>query len=244
MICREVRSYFENPLLVEISPLSGASELWQHVSACPDCNHFMEAQKELAVGLQLAHQSVPEFPGSLDRAVLANYRHYVAQRKAATRWASLRNRFRPVSVLAWAAALAASILIAQEGIVLFFPANTAIVSPQIAARPAASPPPSPITGVTSEVATEKKPEKEQAFSSRREGRVKTSSIREPDALSPAFHSLLYCDPLSCEGTMEIIRVELPSSMLRSAQPSSEADMVAADVLVGSDGIARAIRIVE
>jgi hypothetical protein len=44
--------------------------------------------------------------------------------------------------------------------------------------------------------------------------------------------------------MEIIRVELPSSVLRSAQPSSEANMVSADVLVGSDGIARAIRIVE
>jgi hypothetical protein len=244
MICRELRSYFENPLLVEISPSSGASEVSQHVSACPECNAFMEAQKELAVSLRLAHQSVPELPASLDRAVLANYRHYVAQRQAAIPWGSLRNRFRPVSVLAWAAVLAASFLIAQEEMVLLFPANTAIVSPQIAAGPAVSPPPSPITGVTRGVATVKNPEKEQTFSSRRDGRVKASSIREPDALSPAFHSLLYCDPLSCEGAMEIIRVELPSSVLRSAQSSSEADMVAADVLVGSDGIARAIRIVE
>jgi hypothetical protein len=44
--------------------------------------------------------------------------------------------------------------------------------------------------------------------------------------------------------MEIIRLELPSSVLRSAQASTAANVVSADVLVGSDGIARAIRIVE
>ena len=244
MICREVRSYFENPFLVKISASGGASDLWQHVTACPDCSCFIEAQRELAISLRLAHQSVPEFPASLDQAVLANYRHYIAQRKAATRWAGLRNRFRPVSVLAWATALAASVLIAREEMVLLFPANTAIVSPRLDARPAASPASSSIAGVTRQVAIEKNRGKEQTFSSRRERRLKTSWVRGPDALSPAFSGLLYCDPLSCEGAMEIIRVELPSSVLRSAQPSSEANMVSADVLVGSDGIARAIRIVE
>jgi hypothetical protein len=244
MICREIRSYFENPFLVEIRAGEDANEVSQHVSECPDCNRFLEGQKELAIELRLAHRSVPEFPASLDRAVLANYRHYIAQRKTTSGWASLRNRLRPASVLVWATALAASVLIAQEEMLLLFPGNTAIVSPHPGARPAASPARPPVTGMTKQVAMARNREKEPTLASRPKHGLQTSSIREPDALSPAFRSLLYCDPLSCEGAMDIIRVELPSSVLRSAQPSTQANMVSADVLVGSDGIARAIRIVE
>src|SRR5215472_5633603 len=61
MTCREVRSYFENPLLVQITPPGGSGEVSQHVGECPDCKRFMETQKELAVSLRIAHQSAPEF---------------------------------------------------------------------------------------------------------------------------------------------------------------------------------------
>jgi len=56
---------------------------------------------------------------------------------------------------------------------------------------------------------------------------------------------MYCDQLSCAEAMEIIRVQLPTSMA-GLTPGSTAtgDAVFADVLVGPDGIARGIRIVE
>jgi hypothetical protein len=56
---------------------------------------------------------------------------------------------------------------------------------------------------------------------------------------------MYCDEISCGGTMEIIRMRLPAWGADDAPPSTETNgTVLADVLVGADGIARGIRIVQ
>jgi hypothetical protein len=56
---------------------------------------------------------------------------------------------------------------------------------------------------------------------------------------------MYCDQLSCAEAMEVIRVQLPTSIAGLTPGSTPTDgMVFADVLVGPDGIARGIRIVE
>lgn len=56
---------------------------------------------------------------------------------------------------------------------------------------------------------------------------------------------MYCDELSCGGVMELIRVQLPSSGIEPGSASAPAKApVIADVLVGPDGIARGIRIVQ
>jgi hypothetical protein len=55
---------------------------------------------------------------------------------------------------------------------------------------------------------------------------------------------MYCDVLSCAGAFEVIRMELPAaSANRDPTAQQGSGIVLADVLVGSDGIARAIRIV-
>jgi hypothetical protein len=60
-----------------------------------------------------------------------------------------------------------------------------------------------------------------------------------------FRSLMYCDELSCGGLLTVVRVEVPASDVALTPASNSAsDMVVADVLVGSDGIARGIRIVQ
>lgn len=244
MTCREFHSYFENPLLLETTVLDTSAELSEHVGDCPECNLFIEMQKELAVNLRLASQSAPQVPASLDRAVLANYRQYVAERRVLTRSTSLRNRIRPVSVLAWAAALAAAILVAQEELLLFFPGNTATVTDRQHAAQPASPPQPPNTRTRAQVVAQKNPTREQTLPAHRKHRAPVVSAPAPDSVFPAFSSLLYCDQISCGGAMDVIRLQLPSSVLRSTQASARANLVSADVLVGSDGIARAIRIVE
>jgi hypothetical protein len=55
---------------------------------------------------------------------------------------------------------------------------------------------------------------------------------------------MYCDELSCGGAMDVIRVQLPASTAALAPALSSGGPVFADVLVGSDGIARGIRVVE
>ena len=55
---------------------------------------------------------------------------------------------------------------------------------------------------------------------------------------------MYCDELSCDGGMEVVRVQLPSSAAGFMPvPTVGNRVVTADVLVGADGFARGIRIV-
>ena len=55
---------------------------------------------------------------------------------------------------------------------------------------------------------------------------------------------MYCDELSCDGGMEVVRVQLPSLPAGLMPvPTAGNRVVTADVLVGADGFARGIRIV-
>ena len=50
-----------------------------------------------------------------------------------------------------------------------------------------------------------------------------------------YTALMFCDPLSCSGDTQVVRMELPPSTSAGAQPQ------VADVLVGYDGVVRAVR---
>ena len=57
-----------------------------------------------------------------------------------------------------------------------------------------------------------------------------------------FVALMLCDPLICSGEEQVIRMELPGSTMTSADGSGTRPVVA-DVVVGDDGLVRAMRIV-
>ncbi len=71
---------------------------------------------------------------------------------------------------------------------------------------------------------------------------KAAAVTHRGPLPPGFASLMYCDEMSCTGQMEVIRVELPPPVTPTAGPA--AAPVMAEMLVGADGIARGIRIVQ
>jgi hypothetical protein len=54
-----------------------------------------------------------------------------------------------------------------------------------------------------------------------------------------FVALMFCDPLICSGEEEVIRMELPGS----ASSADGSQPVVADVIIGEDGLVRAMRIV-
>jgi hypothetical protein len=64
------------------------------------------------------------------------------------------------------------------------------------------------------------------------------------AIPNEFRGLMFCDELSCGGGMDMIRIQLPASLVprpdSGFQPTGGA--VNADVLIGPDGVARGIRI--
>ncbi len=55
-------------------------------------------------------------------------------------------------------------------------------------------------------------------------------------MDDGYVALMFCDPLSCSSDSQVVRMELPAAS-QDAQPQI------ADVVVGYDGLVRAVRIV-
>ena len=57
-----------------------------------------------------------------------------------------------------------------------------------------------------------------------------------------FDSLLYCDPFSCGDPMQVIRLEMPAASVGRAYRSlARNGFVSAELIVGADGLTRAVR---
>jgi hypothetical protein len=244
MTCLELRSHYEGPLRGGTSLRLDSAEVAAHVATCAECSRFVEAQRDLDVALRLVREWVPEPSASLDAAVLANYRGHAVARPSSVGSAPARKQ-RSFALLQASAAVAAIVLVAvivfSSG--RFFSGNrhgTTIAQP--AARPVSvsQPVDRSFRGSNLSPATKLK-----AATQRVRHKRPTPSVAARDNLLPVgFHSLMYCDELSCSGAMEMIRVQLPSSADLTSPSARMNHVVFADVLVGSDGIARGIRIVE
>jgi hypothetical protein len=247
MTCQELRLCFENPLRRE----SESSLESEHLARCADCARFVEAQRELAAGLRCAREAVPVPPASLDDAILASYRKQIASRPAAQTAILPRPRF---ATLGWNTAAAAVVLVIVSGILLFQnrKAVTTITQPHPLQSTAALHPAVAATVAAAARSSRPKPFRAAAHPAThpvanpalRPFRAPSAEVRE-NSIPAGFRSLMYCDELSCGGALEVIRVQLPSSVTVLAPAStSPQGVVFADVLVGPDGIVRAIRIVE
>jgi hypothetical protein len=63
---------------------------------------------------------------------------------------------------------------------------------------------------------------------------------------PGYSNLMYCDPVVCSGPMQVIHIQVPAEQVDAAaaqnQGKARKSFVNADVVVGPDGVARAIRV--
>ena len=232
MTCQELRLYFEDPLRRddELRP-----EL-EHLAHCPDCTRFVESRRELGNNLRLFRDSAPVFPVSLDASILANYRQHITERSNPA-IATPREGF---VILRWSAAVAACALIA---LLLYLTAQkkpAIIAQPQVS-RPAVAPETHPVEAAAVPVHHPKssRPVRPKVFQQSPPAAVAATT----DPLPPGFRSLMYCDELSCGDLMELIRVQLPPSAVPFANTGG-GQPISADVIVGPDGIARGIRVVE
>jgi hypothetical protein len=240
MTCQELQSYYEGLECIDASLRAVPVKIAAHLADCADCRRFVDGRREVEVALRLLQEYVPETSSSLDAAVLSNYRKHVAEKPSSVGWipAGTRSSF---ALVRWGAALAAVVLV------------TVILSPRdgknitTIARPPATPravvsqtmrPGSNLLAVT---------KREVSHAAAHPGRKRhpAPSVATVDNPLPVrFRSLMYCDELSCSGPMEMIRVQLPSSAALLSTPARMNGVVFVDVLVGSDGIARGIRIVQ
>lgn len=239
MNCKHVLSYLQERPGADLSSGIENAEISSHLAVCAECARLVTEHQQVAEILQLVRDPHCKPSTALDAAVIANYRRQILETARAIPPVSGRN-FRPLAILGWSAAAAALVLTA----ILFFHARreiTKIAAPpaemrtqsrsgQIAEEPAAA---KDATAQTKNVAVRK--------------RSRHSASSDPrDLPQEAFRSLMYCDELSCSDAMEMIRVEVPASLVTRPVPASmpASGVVTADVLVGPDGIARGIRIEE
>ena len=249
MNCQVVRACFEDPLRPDFDQRAAAAEVAEHLLSCVECSRFVEGQRRLGDGLRLARESAPAVPASLDAAVLANYRGHAGEQTQTVR-PSFAKRPRWLPVLLWSATAVALVLV---GMIALGPRHTAV---PVAAKPQTAPRVANSQTVNTRVGIEQ--EAPPSVDSRPVAaglhRAPAETLRQPaaapaamppESLPASFRGLMYCDALSCGGAMEVIRVQLPASAVALAPSSvSSGDAVYADVLVGPDGIARGIRIVE
>jgi hypothetical protein len=243
MNCDELLySYFENDAaLAKVNSNGVPAEVAAHIRVCEDCRNFVDAQRELGARLRLLRDSAPQISSSVDSAVLVNYRQRVDRPMAST--GSIvppepASRF--ATIVGWgglAAAIVVTLLLAgkwKPTPVIHDGAKQATTM----RHPVSMNDKLTANGDTTQALGRKSPAHPRRH---RETGVPVMS----NSLPSGFQSLMYCDRLSCAGTMDVIRMQLPASA-EGSTPRSGADNVTvlADVLVGADGIARAIRIVE
>lgn len=241
MTCEEVQAYLdESKGEQEIYHL--AAEAMQHVSKCDSCQRFVEKRKEMLATLRLLRETAPTVTSSVDHAVLTGYRDRMAmcQRTPTRSEHSLTAPWRSGLTVAAAMMILAAIALERR------PSNPARPVSQV---------PRPV-----EVAQRVSPEpREIVHRVAHRKYVAKATVRELDTAvsksvpavgqpmqqddSQEFRSLMYCDELSCDGGMNVVRVQLPALPSGFLSANTGPRPVSADVLVGADGFARGIRIV-
>jgi hypothetical protein len=243
MTCEDVRTHIENDARTAAAEFWSDSRVAAHIASCADCSQFAEERQNLAKSLQLVRESVSPVSMSLDAAVLANHRRFMAERQTASKAQIYRTRF-PL-FLRWGAVAA---LLMITGAIAWHSTRKPI-------KTIAAPPPVQPSSTTVAALPATRTAQPQIWPAHRlispAHKHSAPTNAHPAARTVAsmpdyFRSLMYCDELSCDGAMDMIRVQLPSSVL--ARPTSAFrpanGLVNADVLIGPDGIARGIRIDE
>ena len=244
MTCKEIRARFQEDHTAGANPACESEAMVEHIAKCGQCSRFVEEQEELAKSLVLLRESAPTMPADLDASVLSAYRSYIAerQRRAGVFFPSQTG---PLGALRWAGAIAFALIVAGT-VLLLISGHRSRVDQVSTERPRVMVPAG--AAKAKNRAAEPDPVLKKPNSTVRSAKHPSHAIpgaQSEDWSSSGFQGLMYCDQLSCPEAMDVIRVQLPSAAMGFGPTSSKAsDVVYADVLVGTDGIARGIRVVE
>lgn len=231
MNCKEFQFY-----LSERNALGEAAAA-EHTERCPECRSLSLAQDELVQCLGALRESAPQLPASVDTAVMNAFRREKGSRANIT----MATRFAWVPV-------AAALLIAGA-LWLVRGERQAVSSASVAKTDAPAEVQAPRVPNKIEEVAEVRPSQNTVRPHRHvtkhapaETEPKLASAEQQTPV-PGFRNLMYCDPISCSGAMQVIRIQVPVMVqpFPTARPSS--GVVQADVVVGADGVARAIRFV-
>lgn len=246
MNCKQLHEYCEMNPRADINLDLASAELAEHLAECPACNCLIEEQKQLAKYLRDVRDSVPAISASLDNEVLARYRSYQSEQWRAPLTATLIERINLRDAMGLALALAFAGLVAYGAMLLFLPGQRSWVDPRSRTlHHVTVPRTAAIANDGAAMTREPARARLRSVVASAKHRNSSAAVIQDSSVRTKFQSLMYCDYISCPGTMDVIRVQLPSPMLGiTSGPVQTKGSISADVLVGPDGIARGIRFVE
>lgn len=243
MTCREFKDFAGSLSLPELSQKTNPT-LLEHAGACGDCSTWLEQRQRLngMFGALKVRTAGAEASPSVENALLMAFRQQMyaaAPEPAPSRFAPLALWLSRLFEFGAYAAVAAAILLA-----MFLGANFLRHRPSVAQRNSA-----PIqqgmpqaSAVAASDRSQTEPEQaatqpvETASSSPRHVRASESRVAEQAVTQTAslreqgYTDLMLCDPLSCSGDAQVVSVQLPGQSQ------------VADLVVGDDGVVRAVRI--
>ena len=258
MTCREFKRSATSLTLWELPRLRDEQVL-DHADKCAKCGEWLDKQQILAASMQtLRARTVGREAGPhVERALLRMFRQVpfeatqpvVAHRSAPVAWRL--SRFFEVGAYA---AVAAAILVGLFlGIQLMEhrSANSGVkgqsafadVAPaeQTMASGSATPKTVASTNEPPARAAKREPAVHPVLQS---GRAKQASpaaaSQSSDDPEAEYVALMFCDPLICSGDAQVVRMELPPT---AGTNDHDAQPLVADVVVGYDGVVRAMRVV-
>ncbi len=261
MTCREFIEAAESLTSSELRLMETKDEqMSAHVSECAACSRWVESQRLLGNALHVLrdHTAGRQASPKVELAVLEAFRTKgfapaaaIAPDRAAPAAWKLSRLFEVGAYAAVAAALIVGILLGAR---MWRDRQAPVV--QVQAPATKAPPRVNVPGITiaeSTIPAARVPEN-SARKAANTPAIKGAEHRakQPQAAGEqtasttvdrqGFVPLMLCDPLICSGEEQVIRVELPGSGLASADGNGGQPAIA-DVVVGDDGLVRAMRIV-
>ncbi len=268
MTCREFKHSAASFNLWELSRTQNA-QLLGHAEKCESCGGWLQKQRTLGASMQTlrARTASLEAGPDVERALLRAFRQ-VTPRGAEERAGSSRLAVTPLStpmalrlsrffeVGAYVAIAAAIIVGVFLGVRLLQHSSQAVPVQSQTAPPSTEPllqkpaAPSSASAVTEPLAVKNTEPTTVARKAVERSHTSLAKATHPAALQATaddsrtddtgYVALMFCDPLSCASETQVVRVELPggeNGSSASAQPQM------ADVVVGYDGVVRAVRMV-
>jgi hypothetical protein len=257
MTCREFKHAAASLTLWELSRPND-EQILSHAEECSRCGTWLDRQQVLAAGLHTlqARTAGRQAGPQVERALLRMFRQVpfeATQPVAAHRSAPIAFRLsRFFEVGAYAAVVAAILVGLFLGVRLLEEGSTKHLV-QRQSSPASATPAQQTQGAENLAPKAIAPATREAVSAKlavaSRPAAQSNRISAPGNTAaalqttddPDYVALMFCDPLSCSSDAQVVRMELPAS---GATTDPNAQPLVADVVVGDDGVVRAMRIVD
>jgi len=255
MTCREFKHIAASLTLWELSRPHD-EQMLNHADECAKCGAWLDKQQLLAASMQTLQARIAgrQAGPHVERALLRMFRQVPfegAQPVAAYRSAPIAFRLsRFFELGAYVAAAAAIVVGLFLGVrLLEHRGESALVRGQSASARALPTERTTVAGNTKLKEITPTMRQQPAMSAKRQSSVhpvsRSGKVREDSSVAALqtndedYVALMFCDPFSCSGDAQVVRMELPATGTSDRDAQSQI----ADVVVGYDGVVRAVRIV-